>query len=495
MSIMGWRVHFTRSEPVRPREDTALMREFPELFSRVPEDSTGGTPEDQPFLLGPRGEYDVALNRYFSVWLAHAPWNTQVAHARDLRTFFSFLWSARDGRGWRDATEDDRAAYEWWRRRDERGPRVQDSTWDREVATVNQFYLWAFEQDLVRANPIRQREAAPWSPWPGRGEGRQVPAESSHAGPRREVKWLPPASYRRWRNVGVCGFDADELPCREFRGRWAARNCAFADLMVRTGLRLTEQASLTLFEVPELPGAGSGIVNARTVLPDAIAKGGSGRAIYVPISVLRDVRDYLEWDRREIVEEARERGAYTPTSRSLLVEDPAKPRVRIGGRWVGVDRLSPGERRRLLVATEQGWEPAMLWLNQHGMPMSVSGWRQVFAEANARCARQGVDLSATPHMLRHSFAVITLELLWRGHIQALGELNEGQRLTYQRVFGDPLNWVRIRLGHTSVTTTALYLHTLQELEMRTRLALVPDGAWEPPGYSPEGWQEGPEVSA
>ena len=162
---------------------------------------------------------------------------------------------------------------------------------------------------------------------------------------------------------------------------------------------------------------------------------------------------------------------------------------------MGVDRLSPGERRRLLVATEQGWEPAMLWLNQHGMPMSVSGWRQVFAEANARCARQGVDLSATPHMLRHSFAVITLELLWRGHIQALGELNEGQRLTYQRVFGDPLNWVRIRLGHTSVTTTALYLHTLQELEMRTRLALVPDGAWEPPGYSPEGWQEGPEVRA
>jgi hypothetical protein len=29
--------------------------------------------------------------------------------------------------------------------------------------------------------------------------------------------------------------------------------------------------------------------------------------------------------------------------------------------------------------------------------------------------------------------VITLELLWRGHLQALGEMNEQQRLTYQRV--------------------------------------------------------------
>jgi hypothetical protein len=60
MSIMGWRVHFTRREPVRPREDTALMRAFPELFSRLPEDSAErGAPEDQPFQLGPRGEYDV----------------------------------------------------------------------------------------------------------------------------------------------------------------------------------------------------------------------------------------------------------------------------------------------------------------------------------------------------------------------------------------------------------------------------------------------------
>ncbi|TQC41946.1 hypothetical protein EEB14_51645 [Rhodococcus sp. WS4] len=155
------------------------MREFAELFSRLPEDSAErGAPEDQPFLLGPRGEYDVALNRYFSVWLAPSPWNTQVAHARDLRTFVSFLWSARDGRGWRDATEDDRAAYEWWRRRDERGPRVQDSTWDREVARSISSTC-GLEQDLVRANPIRQREAALWSPWSGRGEGggaRQVPA-------------------------------------------------------------------------------------------------------------------------------------------------------------------------------------------------------------------------------------------------------------------------------------------------------------------------------
>ncbi|PWG15368.1 hypothetical protein DF268_00720 [Streptomyces sp. V2] len=82
-----------------------------------------------------------------------------------------------------------------------------------------------------------------------------------------------------------------------------------------------------------------------------------------------------------------------------------------------------------------------------------------------------------------------------GHLQALGEMNERQRLTCQRVFGDPLNWVRIRLGHRSATTTALYLHTLQELEMRTRLELVPEGAWEPVGFSEDGWLERSAVAA
>lgn len=99
---------------------------------------------------------------------------------------------------------------------------MEDASWDREVSTVNQFYLWAIEQDLVRANPVRQRTAAAWSPW-RRGAGgsmvRQVPAEVSHTGPKREVKWLPPRSYRLWRNLGLRGFDAKEIPRQAFRGR------------------------------------------------------------------------------------------------------------------------------------------------------------------------------------------------------------------------------------------------------------------------------------
>lgn len=88
-------------------------------------------------------------------------------------------------------------------------------------------------------------------------------------------------------------------------------------------------------------------------------------------------------------------------------------------------------------------------------------------------------LAAHAHLLRHTFAVLTLEQLQRGHISALSELSASQRTHYTRVFGDPLDWVRRRLGHRSVVTTQIYLHALEQLEMETRLKLIPD-LWDDP---------------
>jgi site-specific recombinase XerD len=106
---------------------------------------------------------------------------------------------------------------------------------------------------------------------------------------------MPPASYRQWRDTGVQGFGQDDLPGSGFRGRWAARNSVFCDLMVRTGLRLSEQAALTTFEVPA-DRAADGYQRFR--LPAAIAKGHSGRQVYVPPSVVADLAAYTEIDRR-----------------------------------------------------------------------------------------------------------------------------------------------------------------------------------------------------
>jgi NAD(P)-dependent dehydrogenase (short-subunit alcohol dehydrogenase family) len=92
MPILRWRVHFTRRDLRRPREVTPLMEEFADLFGRLDARvHESAVPEGQPYLIGPRGEFDVGLNRYFSTWLAPSPWNTRprFAYVRRLPVVFA----------------------------------------------------------------------------------------------------------------------------------------------------------------------------------------------------------------------------------------------------------------------------------------------------------------------------------------------------------------------------------------------------------------------
>ena len=105
------------------------------------------------------------------------------------------------------------------------------------------------------------------------------------------------------------------------------------------------------------------------------------------------------------------------------------------------------------------------------MPITVSGWKQVFAAANERCVRAGVAVLCHPHLLRHSFAVVTLEQLQRGHLASLAAMTAEQRGHYTKIFGDPLDWVRRRLGHSSIASTLIYLNS-RELHQMNAFAQV-----------------------
>ncbi|MEU5547277.1 integrase [Streptomyces sioyaensis] len=489
MRRSGWTVHYTSRDVDRPVTGPSWLRELPDdLMSWLDE---VGLPDGLRFLLSPLVEYDVVLNSYFHrVDLIDAPWNSNANRARALAGYLNFLHCARGGKSWRQATEADHLAFHQWRRRDPAGPRVAGGTWSQEVAHVNQFFEWAVRQNQLGAVPIphRSRRPAPLGTFAGTPRARAeetVPATYAHDEGGERIEWLPPASYRLWRDVGLRGYGADGLPTGRFKGRWSARNATFTDLMVRTGMRLSEQSHLTTMEMPVGVGLGG---YQRFWLPGAIAKYFSARWIYAPHSVVRDLAAYAELDRAEVVEDARTAGRYRRWRRPLVIDDPSRPQlVRVAGggtrRVVNLRELKAMERRRLLVETSDGLEPALFWLGEDGQPLAVSTWKSVFADANARCRDQRIALSCHAHLLRRGFAVVTLEQLQRGHIAALVELNEAQRGHYTRIFGDPLDWVRRRLGHRSVLTTAVYLHALQELEMETRMALVPD-SWEDPRDTP-----------
>src|SRR4051812_16425857 len=134
MPVSRWRVCFTKRRLLRPLSALPLLDELAELDPWLDEH---GVLDGLPFLIDPDGRYDSALNQCFtSGWLRNSPRNTQAAVAYDLKKWLDFLSSGRggrDGSAWRNATPEDRAAFEQWRRKDPRGPRVADSTWDREV--------------------------------------------------------------------------------------------------------------------------------------------------------------------------------------------------------------------------------------------------------------------------------------------------------------------------------------------------------------------------
>jgi site-specific recombinase XerD len=482
MISQEWRVRFVRPELPRPQSPLPFVKDLPKDWEGWLAGS--GLEAGTPFLVSPLLEYDVVLNEFWRDPLMRgAAATTQAGYARDVAAFLTFLWAARGGISWRDATEDDHLAYLVWRRRDPDGPRVAGATWDREVAAVNRFYRWALRYGHVQRNPVPQvsrRPAGPGAGWGGRRVlDEQRPATYSHDAVRERVQWLPPEAYRRWRDVGVRGFTAEGLPRAGFRGRWASRNAVFCDLMVRTGLRLSEQVSLTVFEVPVVPEGGG---YQRFWLPEVVAKGRSARWVYVPTAVVADLGSYVTWDREEVVSHARSHGRYAAWRRPWVVEDPQRPVARrVGGsQGVPVDRLDAAQRRELLVDGPEGLAPACFWLSERGLPLSVSAWKAMFTEANRRCESAGLAVRCHAHLLRHSFAVITLEQLQRGHLAALAEAQPREREYYVRIFGDPLDWVRRRLGHRSVVTTQVYLHALADLEMQTRMALVPDGWQTPP---------------
>ncbi|WP_272865261.1 tyrosine-type recombinase/integrase [Mycobacteroides abscessus] len=409
--------------------------------------------------------------------MVSSSWNTQAAYARDLATFLTFLWTGRDCVDWKSATAEDHLAYRAWRRLDDHGPRVAASTWDREVAAVNRFYSWQVKVGAIDANPLPQRAIryGLYGVSPGSAPA-AAPATYTHGASRERIEWLTAEQYRLWRQVGMCGYTASGVADVGFRGRWATRNALFCDVMVRTGLRLSEQSALTVFDIP----GNAGGAYQRFWLPAAIAKGGSARWVYLPRHLVRELAQYGELDRAQVLDDRPARIKLRGKSDWLVVEDPARPvATGVGHRSVKVEHLTPQERHRLLVAGEDGLEPAAWWLTERGEPMATASWQGVFRQANKRCRDTGVDIRVNPHMLRHTFAVTTLEQLQRGHLKALGELDVWQREHYVRIFGDPLDWVRRRLGHRSVTTTQIYLHALQELEMETRLALIPPDIEDP----------------
>jgi len=97
------------------------------------------------------------------------------------------------------------------------------------------------------------------------------------------------------------------------------------------------------------------------------------------------------------------------------------------------------KRERVLNASHR---QSSLFLTESGQQYGDTSFTDIFAALERR-----VGFRVRPHMLRHTFGTYTL-----------------MRLRKMGFAGEPLLYVRDRMGHSSVTTTSRYLHLINQLD-------------------------------
>lgn len=436
-----------------------------EVRQRVGEFRGRFVPEGMPFVLNDDGSYEWALNRFLrslptSGARSRRTWR---AYAYDLVTWARFLAEQRGGRSVLDATREDLEAFHAARRLSGPEYRIEASSWGRLDAALEKFYRWALRVGLLEGSPFSFGRLQP------SGEVSVVGAREKRAR-RGDVEFLSAPRYLAFRDVGLRGYLPGGGEDASFVTRCGSRNGAFADLCATSGLRLEEANSLLACELPEIDTS-DGAHSARFELAPLITKGDRGRFIQIPHRVLRGLRDYVEAERCLAIQRALARG-FPPRRRWIHVREPDRRGGRMlldSGRWSDVEwiDLDPDERSRLLHVGQDGQPvgPLALWLSEQGLPMSPRTWESAFERAGRRCRRLGLDIEASPHTMRHTFAVHLLTELVRQQLASIGDQRADMRHNaYRRVMGDPLAHLQKLLGHARIATTYVYLDSIGEAQ-------------------------------
>lgn len=419
----------------------------------------------QEFLINTDGRVVPEVNAFFaSRRMRNRSAKTREKYARGLCVWLGYLDAI--GRAWNEASEGDIDGFKFWRMTDEANPaRVAGSSVLDNLGAINAFCEWV-ESRYGLANPVARRQLAV-----SRAGQRPEPFEASpHVVRDRDVKWLDPGGYACWRDIGLRGLDRDGREVPGWRGRNGQRDCAFADGLYGTGLRLAEWASVLLVELPE-DDPSRGYYTCR--LASACGKGGRGRRFWMPRTVLADVLVYGEGERAAAVRRARVAGRYERVrDRLILVRVLGQRRVELRSQdgavsTASLDTLPPEVRVRIFRETAAGLEPESVWLNEDGLPRLAHGWQHTFDVANERVARAGLaGVSATAHMLRHSFALRWFSVGKLLYEQRFTHLDGEQLRDFRAQFGDTWYLVKTLLGHADVATTMnVYLEPFRDLDV------------------------------
>jgi site-specific recombinase XerD len=418
-----------------------------------------GLMDGMPFFLDRDGSYMHELNRFFRACptMGVRSRHSLRAYAHDILIWMRFLEERRGSTQLWRADRNDVIAFHHARRLSDAPFRISASSWNRAIAALDKLYRWAFEEGLIASSPFRYDLSF------RHGHGRQTPkvVEGNRARERaarpHNMQFVDMGRYLAFRDIGLRGRLPDGSEDPAWRGRNGERNAVFAELLVTTGMRLGEAGSLIIDELLGLTSDSQRILPFD--LPGAITKGERPRRIRLPRRVLRLIEDYGDIERRIAVAKAPPRPA-TP----FILSPDGRTAIDDRGRRIALTKLRPEDRQRLLRSPGGLAEHASLWLTERGQPVSSGTWEVAFRRASQRCQAFGLDITVTPHMLRHTFAVNMLSMLIREQVGRIFNPTDAHGAAYRQMLGDPLRHLQHLLGHANITSTYIYLDSLAEAQ-------------------------------
>ena len=442
-----------------------------------------------PIILRDGDLYDAGLDRFFlglPLNGVRSPHSLR-AYGYDIAVWVRFLETACSKTVWA-ATRADVDAFHRARRRQDAGSRISAASWNRSIAALDKLYSWAQSEGLVASSPFRHRHV--WQQGHGTGRVRILARNESYerAAKRTDVRFVSLEDYRAFRDVGLRGLTTDGAERPGGKDRNGTRNALFANLLVTTGLRLSEASFLLVVEIADLARQAARGRQARFELPCALTKCDRGRSVLLPQRLLHQILSYIAAERAHAVAKFKNREAWRGIAQPIFIRCPephASGLSLCDGGIIPFAVLNPDERGRLVICSDNGApnEPAALWLTEIGLPVQPNSWEAAFARASRRCSAAGFSVRVNPHQLRHTFAVHMLAMLVQHRIrETAGDDPTCGAEGYRRLLGDPLQQVQRLLGHASLTTTYIYLDHIAtradtvDAAVEELLSLVPKAA-------------------
>lgn len=399
----------------------------------------------------------VVVNR----WLRELPLSGAPAertwhiYADVLRSWMGFLQSRQvDLFGDRQELRGALSAYAGHRLSGPAEARLSPSTWNLHMSVLSGFYKWAVAEDHATAVPFTYAMGVRLADGVVKEVERNL-AKVRAPKPHTTIKYLE-ADFADLFIKALAGLRPDGTSDDSYRGRQVGRNAAMADLVKDSGLRRREFTYLLVYEVPRMP-------RHRTAVPvpflvgHSVGKGAKQRTTWMTYDPLERVHEYIEMERLE----ACEGSSWMPAGEPLFVENPDWEGGTISGRRRLWRTLTVPERMRL-VAPRGG--SCLLAVQSTGAPFV--DWATVFRRTSERIRADYEPRFpiVNCHRLRHTFAMATLELLTKGFYQQAAALVKDTggdaALALYLTKTDPLLVLRDLLGHSSVTTTELYIKRL-----------------------------------